>query len=92
MGDAVKSRVLSSQDLAQIKAELVKSKLENRRSRASDGTPIAYSTIIIIIIICMYSLINEQECFIGFNLSAFKTTRRSRVVLDPILKHDVRVY
>ena len=34
----------------------------------------------------MYCLINEQECFIGF-----KTTRRSRVVLDPI-KHDLRVY
>ena len=33
-----------------------------------------------------YCLINEQECFIGF-----KTTRRSRVVLDPI-KHDLRVY
>ena len=28
---------------------------------------------------------NEQECFIGF-----KTTRRSRVVLDPI-KHLLRV-
>ena len=41
---------------------------------------------IIIIIIIMYCLINEQECFIGF-----KTTRRSRVVLDPI-KHDLRVY
>jgi len=45
MGDAVKSRVLSSHGLAHIKAELVKSKLENRRSRTSDGTPIAYSTI-----------------------------------------------
>ena len=33
-----------------------------------------------------YCLINKQECFIGF-----KTTRRSRVALDPI-KHDLRVY
>ena len=34
----------------------------------------------------MSALFNERECFIGF-----KTTRRSRVVLDPI-KHMLRVF
>lgn len=41
----VKTRSQSTQGLAAIKASLVKTRLESRRSRTQDGTPISYSAI-----------------------------------------------
>jgi len=41
----VKTRAQSTPGLAAIKAELAKSRLESRRSRTQDGTPLSYSAI-----------------------------------------------